>query len=1169
MEQDIAQLSLAQKRILLARLMQNVAPPQLSITQERMWQLQQLQPESGTYNFQIALAIDGPLQQDVLVSAMQQIPIRHETLRTSYGTEKGQPKISIVPKATVSITTESIIEVPQSQQDAAIQEIVRRDAGRAFNLSEPPLFRATLICLGSERFVLLLTMHHIISDVLSLELFLRDSAEYYSAAMERRAPSLPPLLANYQDFARLQRELDKQEAQKVDLEYWRQTLASPTPTEWFSDYPRPLRATGRAATEFLTIPDETVTAVEAFARSMQVTPYTVFLAALYVVLGVYQGQTDLSIGTATAGRIRSDFEALIGMFSYPLVMRINISAEKTLSDLIREVQRVLHGATEHAGAPFSKVAEAVHRATPLTAPLVRVMFSYVSRLQEIQFSGLTCKRLPTDRGVTDLDLFLTLYREGKQWHGICEYSTDLFTAETIREFLAGYLAVLNAAIKQPASLLSTLSSLAPRRKTAQISIAATFTADSLEEIIQFWSRELRLPLRSDFAPYNQVFQQFLDFGSPLYSADTTLNVLLIRPEDWVRYLELGGDEWREAIQRNVNDFVSCVGEAADRMRAHCSIYLCPASDHVPAEVASAIAAAETAIIDGLSGVKGIEVISPRTWLETYPVEDLHSPQMDRIGHVPYTNDFFVAVGTAVTRKLSSLVRKPYKVIAVDCDNTLWRGVCAEDGAIGVHIEEPHRALQEFLIEQATSGVLVCLCSKNEESDALAVFRENPAMLLKLEHIAAYRINWENKSSNLRSLAAELQLGLDSFIFLDDNPLECAEVSGVCPEVAVLSLPEDLTSLRGFLQHAWVFDRQTTTEEDRQRLTSYRANQQRQELRTQTSSLKSFLQGLELVVNIAPSTTSQLERLSQLSQRTNQFNSSANRYSEPALRRLLSDGSVALAVHVKDRFGDYGLVGSVLYHEMKQSLYVTSFLLSCRVLGRGVEHRIVQELGQIAQRQGLSRIVIAFEKTPRNEPFQRFIATLPVTWNEPGNTYELDAAAALNVTFDMESHAMDVVSEGGNVTFRSSPSQSLAALARIPHELASVPQIRAQLQSMPGAARHRSSMAFVEPQTEMEHVIASVWSSILRLDRVGRDDNFFEAGGTSLLLVQVNSDLTERLGIDIAITDLFQYPTVRSLATHLGGKAPAGASLKEAHSRGSTARERMLNRKKQLAGSNAR
>lgn len=276
------------------------------------------------------------------------------------------------------------------------------------------------------------------------------------------------------------------------------------------------------------------------------------------------------------------------------------------------------------------------------------------------------------------------------------------------------------------------------------------------------------------------------------------------------------------------------------------------------------------------------------------------------------------------------------------------------------------------------------------------------MPLKRKHLIATRINWQSKSSNLQSLAKELRLGLDSFIFVDDNPIECAEVETYCPDVFTLELPENPETIPHFLKHIWAFDHVEMTEEDRKRTERYQQNLEREQFREASLSFADFLQELELKVRIAELRTEQLPRVSQLTRRTNQFNFTTIRRSEGEIQALcMTQGYECLVVDVSDRFGDYGLVGVVLFAAKADLLQVDSFLLSCRVLGRGVEHQMVSRLGEIARRRGLSEVHISFSPSERNQPALDFLEQIGSDFkaqSEEGLLFKLPAAVAASVHY---------------------------------------------------------------------------------------------------------------------------------------------------------------------------
>ena len=372
-----------------------------------------------------------------------------------------------------------------------------------------------------------------------------------------------------------------------------------------------------------------------------------------------------------------------------------------------------------------------------------------------------------------------------------------------------------------------------------IAVSATFTAESLGETLSFWLRRLGLDLPVRFAPYNQVFQQLLDPLSLLAQNRGGINVVLVRFEDWVRF-QNASDPSLESLEENARYLVSCLRSAAGGSASSFLVSVCPASPGFLADPArAAFAERMTRHIEScLRGFGTVHFLPAAELDRLYPVSEKYDPHGDELGHIPYTAGYFTALGTLLARKIHALRATPYKVIALDCDDTLWQGICGEDGPEGVFLDPPRRALQEFMVAQNDAGMLLCLCSKNNEEDVLETFRVHPEMPLRPERFVARRVNWAPKSANLAALAEELQLGLDSFIFVDDNPQECAEVQAARPEVLTLPLPSQREENPEFLKHVWAFDRIKITEEDKQRTALYAQRIERGRLEKQAKSLES-------------------------------------------------------------------------------------------------------------------------------------------------------------------------------------------------------------------------------------------------------------------------------------------------------------------------------------------
>jgi FkbH-like protein len=511
----------------------------------------------------------------------------------------------------------------------------------------------------------------------------------------------------------------------------------------------------------------------------------------------------------------------------------------------------------------------------------------------------------------------------------------------------------------------------------------------------------------------------------------------------------------------------------------------------------------------------------------YPVTHPFDSSTEVMASIPYTPIFYAALGTMLARKIHMLVAPPHKVVLLDCDGTLWDGICGEDGPQGIRIDSGRQALQKFIVNQNLQGMLVCLCSKNNEADVFAVFDGRNDMILTRDHIAAWRINWRSKSANIRSLSQELGLALDSFIFIDDDPVECAEIVARCPEVLTLSLPRDPRSIPLFLKHVWAFDKDQVSKEDQDRTKLYREHFKRESLRRELPTLKEFLTNLNLEIDIAPLVETEMARVSELTFRTNQFNSTSTKRSVAEISRfLIVDRGHCLTVRVKDRFGDYGLVGAVFCQVNGDALAIDDFLLSCRALGRGVEHRLAARLGEMAQQRGLSYVEFSYIESSKNQPAFDFLSSLsgPVPKTLQNRIlYRMTAHDAAQTIYDPDTKYSPLerdadVGTMALATSRPDSAQRATLLRSIPETLWDPVLIHGW--ATPSHPSIVSDKDLVKPATPTEVCIAGIFSELLGVDRVGVNDGFFHLGGHSLLAMQLLSRVNAALGVAIEPITLF-------------------------------------------------
>ncbi|MGG6293358.1 HAD-IIIC family phosphatase [Leptolyngbya sp. AN02str] len=690
-------------------------------------------------------------------------------------------------------------------------------------------------------------------------------------------------------------------------------------------------------------------------------------------------------------------------------------------------------------------------------------------------------------------------------------------------------------------------------KQVKLAIAASFTAEPIETSLSFWMETLSIPSTIEFAPYNQIFQQLLDPASLLSSNRQGVHLLLLRVEDWYRFNQDDPSvDIAALLQRNAQDLVTALTTAASRSSTPYILCLCPSAPtpHRQPEQIELFQQTEAWIVEQLSGVKGLHLMRNAEVQARYPVEEYYDSQRDRLGHIPFTPDFFAALGTAIARKIYVLKKQPYKVIVLDCDNTLWKGVVGEDGVHGLDLSKTWQTVQSFMLAQQQSGMLLCLCSKNNEADVMQVFEHRQDMTLKREHLVAWRINWLPKSANLKSLAAELNLGLDSFIFIDDNPVECAEVSSNCPEVLTLQLPSE--DVQQFLNHVWAFDHLNTTEEDAQRTVLYQQNLERQRFQQESLTLDEFLNGLEMTIEIAEPDAMQIGRVAQLTQRTNQFNCTTIRRTEAEIHQSMQLGMECRAVTVRDRFGDYGLVGAMLFAPQGNAVQVDTFLLSCRVLGRGVEHQMVRHLAKYAEDHMLTHVHLNYSPTQKNQPALNFLEAIAKPYQHStnsGSCFEIPVQIAAAVTNTLQSAeattktTSEATTEPTSVQSQPSSQRSVATTAaspisqsqrqgRIAKELNSPHAVLAAIESQKYADQLDQQRSITYPRTATEHDLKVLWQEVLGISAIDLRDNYFDLGGTSLQAVELFAKIEQFFSKRLPLTALLEAPTIEDLAQRI-------------------------------------
>ena len=377
--------------------------------------------------------------------------------------------------------------------------------------------------------------------------------------------------------------------------------------------------------------------------------------------------------------------------------------------------------------------------------------------------------------------------------------------------------------------------------------------------------------------------------------------------------------------------------------------------------------------------KNLHLIDFSEFTEQYPADQLVNWKFYMISQTLLNTKLakdFSEWFTYVERELE-LKRK--KCLVLDLDNTLWGGILGEDGADGIKIggDYPGKAFyywQQALLELSKTGVILTICSKNNEQDVEELWKHNPFIVLRKEHFSAWRINWNDKASNIQELAKELNIGLDSMVFLDDNPAERLLVSQTLPMITVPEFPSKPYELMPFFKQlvTTYFRVYTITDEDRQKTAQYKANAQRAAARSQFVDMEAYLSSLDMRVDIIAANEFNISRIAQMTQKTNQFNLTTHRYTESEIKQLLVKEWKILCISVSDRFGDNGITGAVFFKPVSDNQFeIETLLLSCRILGKGIEQAFLSYCLNLLKLEGVQKIHASYLPTAKNSQVSDF------------------------------------------------------------------------------------------------------------------------------------------------------------------------------------------------------
>ncbi|MDF2802259.1 MAG: HAD-superfamily phosphatase, subfamily IIIC/FkbH-like domain [Anaerocolumna sp.] len=486
--------------------------------------------------------------------------------------------------------------------------------------------------------------------------------------------------------------------------------------------------------------------------------------------------------------------------------------------------------------------------------------------------------------------------------------------------------------------------------------------------------------------FDNINQEVLEYNSGLYmfSPDVVLMIQwleMLAPEFFKEYSILDEEKTNFIINRIINNLESQINSFKAYSKVPLIINNFPITSFPTMSVLDtqnnnsvtrAILEINSRLVDIISRYSNVYIVDFFSIFSRFGFEKGFDKRGWYISSAPISKDIFIPIALEYLKFIRSLKGKAKKCLVLDCDETLWGGIIGESGINGIKIGDQYpgicyKAFQYEILNLYNRGVILALCSKNNEQDVLDVFSKHCGMVLREEHFSAYQINWSDKATNIIRISKELNIGLDSMVFVDDSEFECNLVKEKLPEVSVIKLPNLPSLYKETISTCGFFDSVFITEEDKNRTKTYKDNVTRKKIFETSNSIEDYLSMLEIEVEIGRPSDIEISRISQLTQKTNQFNLTTKRYDEEKIKEFLGNNQYDVVyLKVKDNISDMGIMGTAIVQYYNNSAYIDTFLLSCRVIGRNIEYALLQYLIENASNKGCKCVNGKYIITNKNQ-----------------------------------------------------------------------------------------------------------------------------------------------------------------------------------------------------------
>ena len=521
-------------------------------------------------------------------------------------------------------------------------------------------------------------------------------------------------------------------------------------------------------------------------------------------------------------------------------------------------------------------------------------------------------------------------------------------------------------------------------KNVNIAFLSSYTAEILKPYIRVELAKSSIFSSVYFAPYNNIEQEIIDNNSGLYASNPDIVVIHIGIEDisqnvLTRFYSYSSDEIKNVTSSIVSRYKEMI--RAFRKKSNAQIIIVDFA-YIQNESfgfsGSPLAHSLSAYIQNINDqlwsicnqITSCHVIKYQQVFMEQGLNNCIDYKLYFLARIPFGVKAQIEIGKVIARTIAAIYTTPCKCLVLDLDNTLWGGVLGEDGIAGIKLSDDYpgnvyKSFQRTILGLRDQGVFLAIASKNNINDALDVMEKHTDCLIKKKHISSIQINWKDKATNLYKIARELNIGLNSIAFFDDNPVEREWIIEQVPDVRVINVPENPMFYSRALLNSRLFDKVNMTSEDTSRAEMYKHEKRRSEFHIKSKSVDDFLRGLKMSAKIGLVEDITLSRVEQLINKTNQYNLTCRRYTAEEIKDIISSGGVAIWISVKDKFGDSGIVGTAIAKKQNNNEWIIdTFLLSCRVIGRKLESILLYYLCKLVK--GKKGVILYGEYIPTSK-----------------------------------------------------------------------------------------------------------------------------------------------------------------------------------------------------------